>query len=306
MLKSLLNKLPYIKKLQQQNADLVKDNANFYKNCAFPPGHFYSVLVSVDYIKKNERKIWNENVPGEIPGIELQTQNQINLVQSFRRYYSEQPFADEKQKHLRYYFINDYYCHTDSLMLYSMIRRFNPKKIIEIGSGFSSAIMLDTNEIFSANQINLTFIEPYPERLYSLLQKKDKENTTIIESDLQSVPLEKFQALKAGDILFVDSTHVVKTGSDVNYIFFEILPALNSGVLLHFHDVFYPFEYPKKWVLEGRNWNEDYFLRAFLMYNHQFEIKIFNDYLHQFHKDVFAHMPLCYRNHGSSLWLQKK
>ncbi len=92
----------------------------------------------------------------------------------------------------------------------------------------------------------------------------------------------------------------------MNYILFEILPRLKSGVLIHFHDIFYPFEYPRDWVFMGRNWNENYFLKAFLMYNNQFEIKLFSHYLHQHHSTVFKEMPLVYRNGGGNLWIEKE
>jgi hypothetical protein len=187
-----------------------------------------------------------------------------------------------------------------------MINYFKPTRIIEIGSGFSSAVMLDTNQLFFNNQIDLTFIDPYPERLYSLMIEYDKKQTTVIETDVQLIPVDVFRKLKAGDILFVDSTHVTKTGSDVNYILFEILPILESGVLIHFHDVFYPFEYPKEWVYKGFNWNEDYILKAFLMYNDKFEIILFSEYLHKHHKDSFKDLPLSYKNTGGNLWIQKK
>jgi hypothetical protein len=134
----------------------------------------------------------------------------------------------------------------------------------------------------------------------------DKKSTSIIQSDVQLITLDNFEKLQAGDILFIDSTHVVKTGSDVNYILFEILPLLRSGVFIHFHDVFFPFEYPKEWVYEGRNWNEDYFLRAFLMYNNKFEIRLFCEYIHRHHKVAFKDMPLTYKNTGGNLWLEKR
>jgi len=81
---------------------------------------------------------------------------------------------------------------------------------------------------------------------------------------------------------------------------------LKSGVLIHFHDVFYPFEYPKEWVLNGWNWNEDYFLKAFLMHNNQFQIRFFSNYLHLHHKEVFQAMPLTYLNTGGNFWIEKK
>lgn len=296
---SILNKLPYVR-------GLYREHLEFNKNSCFQPGHYYSSIVSVDELRENAGKIWPEIEMAQIPGIDLNDQIQLSLVADFERFYDEIPFPTEKSDLHRYYFGNDYYSYTDAIFLYSIIRKFSPKQIIEIGSGFSSAVMLDTNQQFFGNKIKLTFIEPYTERLRSLLTSKDASETTIIEQNVQKVNLHIFEKLNAGDILFVDSSHVVKTGSDVNFILFEILPKLKSGVLIHFHDIFFPFEYPKQWVLEGRNWNEDYFLKAFLMYNNQFEIFLFSDYLHKHHPNVFQNLPLCYKNAGGNLWLKKK
>lgn len=294
-IKEYLNKLPYIRTLHKQSL-----------NSCFPNGHFYSPVISIEKIKKREVEIWKNVAIDGVKGINLRTEEQKELLQRFTEYYEEIPFKSEKQENLRYQFENGSYSYTDGIILYSMIRHFEPQRIIEIGSGYSSAVMLDTNELFFNNQIDLTFIDPYPERLYSQMTKGDKDETTVIESDVQQVSLDVFEKLQAGDILFVDSAHVSKTGSDVNYILFEILPVLKSGVFIHFHDVFYPFEYPKEWVFQGRNWNEDYILKAFLMYNEKFEIKLFSEYLHKHHKDVFKEMPLCYNNTGGNLWIEKK
>jgi predicted O-methyltransferase YrrM len=277
----------------------------FY-NSAFTNGHFYSPVISIKGIKKREAEIWKNKEIDGIPGIDLRTEDQINLVKEFTNYYHELPFKEKIENKLRYYFDNQFYSYTDGIILYSIIRHFKPKRIIEIGSGFSSALILDTNELFFDSKIHLTFVDPYPERLYSLMTREDKEKIEVIESDVQLIPLDVFRKLESGDVLFVDSTHVTKTGSDVNYILFEILPILNSGVLIHFHDIFYPFEYPKEWVLNGRNWNEDYILKAFLMYNENFEIKLFSEYLHKHHKQIFIDLPLAYMNHGGSLWVEKK
>ena len=126
-----------------------------------------------------------------------------------------------------------------------MLRYLRPKKIIEIGSGFSSCLMLDINEIFMGNRAKCTFIEPYPELLLTLLKDTDEPQIEIIPSRLQEVDPDIFSTLSASDILFIDSTDVSKVDSDVNHIFFGILPLLQSGVYIHFHDIFYPFVYPK-------------------------------------------------------------
>ncbi len=291
----LLNKLPYIRGLYKLSL-----------NSAHPNGHYYSPVFSIEEVKKREKEIWkNIDIDG-INGVDLQTDEQITLVKKFTEYYYEMPFKAKKQNNLRYQFENGYYSYTDGIILYSIIRHFKPRRIIEIGSGYSSAIMLDTNDLFFENKIELTFIDPHAERLLSLMTEKDKQNVTVVESDVQLISLDVFRKLECGDILFVDSTHVTKTGSDVNYILFEILPILNSGVLIHFHDVFYPFEYPKEWVFQGINWNEDYILKAFLMYNEKFKIKLFSEYLHRHHKETFSDLPLSYLNPGGNLWIEKK
>jgi hypothetical protein len=294
-IKKLVNKLPYVRVLYKQSL-----------NSAHPNGHFYSPVISIKDIKQREDEIWKNTEIDGILGINLNTQEQKELVEQFPHFYNEIPFKPEKQPNLRYYFENGFYSYTDAIILYSMIRHFKPRKIIEIGSGFSSVVMLDTNELFFKNHIDLTFIDPYLDRFFSLITEEDRKNIKVIESDVQLISLDIFRKLESGDILFVDSTHVTKTGSDVNYILFEILPVLNSGVLIHFHDIFYPFEYPKEWVFKGYNWNEAYILKAFLMYNDTFEIKVFSEYLHKHYKNTFNQLPLSYLNTGGNLWIEKK
>ncbi|GEM54861.1 hypothetical protein B0A58_04785 [Flavobacterium branchiophilum NBRC 15030 = ATCC 35035] len=294
LIKRIIDCFPHVKNLKARSG-----------NTYFPNGHFYSPVIDIEAIKKREHEIWKHEKTEGIKGISLNTESQKALLGAFENYYADLPFAAEKQEGLRYYYQNIYYGYTDAIMLYSMMRHFQPKRIIEIGSGFSSAVMLDTNDLHFDGSLNITFIDPYADRLFSLMTAKDKQNIKVIEQDAQQIPLETFEVLEAGDILFIDSTHISKTGSDVNYILFEILPVLQKGVLIHFHDVFYPFEYPKKWVFDGFNWNEDYILKAFLMYNSEFEIKIFPDYLHKLHPNCFINMPLCYQNTGGNIWIQK-
>jgi predicted O-methyltransferase YrrM len=271
----------------------------------YPHGHFYSPIASKKDIQEFKSIIWEGNNSNSINGIDLNIDYQIQLLKSFEQYYKEMPFKFEKPKEHRYCFNNSSYEYTDAIMLYSFIRHFKPKNIIEIGSGFSSAVMLDTRDIFNM-KIGISFIEPYPKLLYSLLRENDLDSCKIFDTKVQNVSLQEFSKLKENDILFIDSSHVSKTGSDVNFEIFNILPNLNSGVIIHFHDVFYPFEYPKEWVLEGRNWNEDYLLRAFLSYNNAFEILLFSQFIHKYYKIAFENMPLTHKNTGRNLWLRKK
>lgn len=293
-------------KLKRLVKKLLHKIHNFNYPSHYPAGHFYSPVTNIKYIQKNQDSIFDINK--KITAINLNTENQLLLFEKLLQYYPEQPFTEEKSSNLRYYFDNVHFCHFDALALYAMIRYLKPKRIIEAGSGFSSAVMLDTNSKFMENAIKFTFIEPYPHRLYSLLSEQDKEQNTIVVKPIQDTDLQIFTTLEENDILFIDSTHVSKTGSDVNHVIFEILPILKSGVIVHFHDIFYPFEYPKHWVLnKGFGWNEDYLLRAFLMYNNEFEIIFFNTYLAYMHPDlVQTKMQLAMKNTGGSIYLRKK
>lgn len=270
-----------------------------------PNGHFYSPIASRSEIARDDAKIFTA-LPDSIPGIDLRVEQQLALLAELRKFYDDLPFADDKQVGLRYHYDNTAYSFSDGIFLNAMLRHLRPRRAIEIGSGFTSAMFLDTNERWLDNRVHLTFIEPYPDLLYSLLMEGDREKVIIHPSRLQDVDLQVFSELESGDILFIDSTHVSRVGSDVNYIFFQILPRLAPGVHIHFHDIFFPFEYPKTWILEGRAWNELYVLRAFLQFNSAFEIVLFNTYLEAKFPDYFLReMPLCMRNTGGSIWLRK-
>lgn len=271
----------------------------------YPPGHYYSPIVSRKNIIKREKQIFP--IPeNKLDSIDLDEKEQIGLLEQLHGYYKEIPFEAHKKNNLRYYFVNSFYSYSDAIFLYNMIRHFQPKRIIEIGSGFSSAVMLDTNQLFMNNLVELIFIEPDPNRLFSLLSQEDKKRHKVILDEVQDIDLGLFSQLKENDILFIDSSHVCKTGSDVNYIFFNIFPRLKKGVLIHFHDIFYPFEYSLKWAMEGRSWNETYLLRAFLTHNKAYKIVLMNTFMQLFHKHWFEeNMPLCLKHTGGSIWIRK-
>jgi len=223
-------------------------------------------------------------------------------------FFREIPFPDQPTPDFRYYFQNENYSYGDASVLYAILRMSRPKHLIEIGSGFSSACSLDTIDKFLDGQVEVTLIEPYPELLRSVLDETSLRRVDLIERHIQDVPLSVFGRLAEGDLLFVDSTHVLKTDSDVCRILFDILPALEPGVLVHFHDIFWPLEYPEQWVLEyNRSWNEAYALRAFLMFNSEFKIEFFNDFFRQLqHKLVADTYPKFLKNTGGALWLRKR
>lgn len=270
-----------------------------------PPGHFLSPIPAFDEVTRGADRLVGRR-PRQLPGISLNEDKQLALLSELSAYYLDLPFPEHQTKNRRYFFENSMYSYSDAIFLYGMIRHVRPRRIVEVGSGHSSCVMLDTNELFFENRIACTFIDPHPERLLSLITPKDKKRIEIVPKRVQDVEVGRFQELEANDILFIDSSHVLKVGSDVNYIVSEVLPTLRVGVYVHVHDVFYPFEYPRECFEAGWYWTEAYVLRAFLAFNSAFEIVLFNTFLEHFHRERFeGQMPLCLKNEGGSIWIRR-
>jgi hypothetical protein len=271
---------------------------------AYPPGHFYSSIPSMEEVMRDEKRIWNTS--NTVPGIDLNEDEQLRLVNDLIPLYKNIPFTAQRKQNLYYFFERGSYSYSDAIFLHLMLRHLAPSNVIEVGSGSSSCVMLDTNRHYLNNKMSLTFIDPFPNKMPSI-PKDSHGHTCLIPHRVQDVETELFQTLGENDILFIDSTHVAKVGSDVNDIFFRILPSLRSGVHIHFHDIFFPFEYPKNWVMsQGRYWNEIYVLRSFLQYNYGFKIVLMNTFISKVHTNIIRdHLPLCLKNHGGSIWLRK-
>ncbi len=265
-----------------------------------PFNHYESPYPDIVEIHRQEKEIFDVNK--EILGIDFNIDRQLELVKKMEEIELPDWKTYESGSNYRYYYDNGWFDKNSADALYYMIRLVKPKNIIEVGSGFSTSVMLDTNEFFFDNKINIISIEPYSERLKSLLKSSD--NIQIYEKDLQKIPLHFFETLEEDDILFIDSSHVSKINSDVNYVFFEILPRLKKGVYIHFHDIIYPFIYPSKWIYEGRAYNEMYILRAFLMGNKDFSVQLFGGMLNHKYADMMAEKVRgCGKN---SMWLRKE
>lgn len=272
-------------------------------------GHYYSPVPSLPDVRRDRARIFDRSLRS-LPGVDFEDARQLELLHELAALYPEQPFTERPGAGNRYHLGNSWFGAADGLFLHLMMRHAQPQRVIEVGSGFSSLVMLDTNEHFFQGATHLTFIEPNAERLLSRLRPGDERRAEIIEQPVQDVDLALFRELTAGDILFIDSSHVSKVGSDVNHLLFSVLPQLAPGVLIHFHDVPYPFEYPEDWIQYGFAWNEAYMLRAFLQFNSEFRIRLWNSYVTQFHGDFLrARMPLCCGGVdfgvGGSLWLER-
>jgi hypothetical protein len=271
-----------------------------------PPGHFYSPIPSQGDIAEY-RDTMSAALPDRLGGIDLRLDDQVRLLSEFKAFYGDAPFPETRSDATRYWYQNSFFPYSDGLLLYFMLRRLEPAQVIEMGSGFSSAVMLDTSERFLDWAPQLTFIEPYPDRLRSLMRAGDGDRCRLVEQQAQRLPVSEFESLGEGDLLFVDSSHVSRIGSDVNHLFFEILPALRPGVTVHLHDIGYPFTYPLNFVEEGRAWNEAFLLRAFLEFNDDFEIVLYNDFLkHSVHDRIARDFPLWAKGFGLSFYMRRR
>ncbi len=270
-----------------------------------PPGHFYSPIVDPDELIDCADSIFDKD--RELPGVELNGRAQIEYFGKLRKHQERIPWGEEKQPGLRYFYNNPAFSCLDATILAYMIMEHRPGTIIEIGSGYSSAATLDIVERELGGATKCCFIEPYPQLLESLCKPEDFSRIQIFPKVVQRVALEVYDQLECGDILFIDSTHIVKTGSDVVHLVQNVLPRIKPGVLIHFHDIFYPFEYPVGWVLgENRSWNESHYLSAFLTNNSEYEILFFNDFFYRKHRSLLKTVvPNCRQDSGASLWIRK-
>jgi predicted O-methyltransferase YrrM len=271
-----------------------------------PPGHFYSPIVDPVEAQRHLTRMAARKGSALVSEVNIDRDLVVRTWRELVPLMQSHPFSDQPAGGLRYGFDNPHYAWGDGSVLHAMLRLHRPKRVIEIGSGFSSACTVDTVKLYLDGQCQMTFIEPFPELLHQVVGDEASQ-VRILAHGIQDAPLEIFEELEAGDFLFIDSTHVLRTGSDVCFELFEILPRLSRGVLVHFHDIFWPFDYPKKWsVEENRSWNEAYALRAFLMYNRAWNIVMFNDYLSNFELELIkATYPTFLRNSGGALWLQR-
>lgn len=251
------------------------------------PIHYYEPipdfrLITVEQITRGR----------EFPAIDFRWDDQLALLDELAAYQDELRALD-------FNFDNGYFSGFDAAIYYSLIRHLKPQKIIEIGGGYSTRL---ANKALTSNGTgSLTCIEPYPERLNGT-----GPTIELIQKPVEELEVDFFSRLKTNDILFIDSSHTVKFGSDVCYEFLEILPRLAPGVWVHVHDIFFPHDYPAEWLLERRMaLNEQYLLEAFLSFNKQFQVTLANYWLSLDHADKTTRLWSSAALKPSSLWMQR-
>ena len=235
----------------------------------------------------------------QLPGVRLNEAGQLRLLEEFRADYAGEYAAIDRS-----------FGEVDAQVLYCVVRRHKPRRVIEIGSGASTrltaaALLRNAAEQPDRPAADFTAIEPYPA---SDIRAGFPGLTRLLERRAQDVPLETFGELGADDVLFIDSSHVLAIGSDVQYEFLEIIPRLKPGVLVHLHDIFLPAEYPKRWVVDGRFWDEQYLLQAFLAFNDSFEVLWAGHWVHLTHPEALKAAFSTYdptRAAPGSFWMRR-
>lgn len=272
-----------------------------------PAGHFYSPVVDRAGLAADAARLWPAQ-PRMPAGIDFNDDSHRHILEvEFPRFIAGFDYAKGGDGEVRYATGNPQFAYLDARALFVLLQAWRPARVIEVGSGHSSLLMADVNRRFLGGSMHVTCIEPYPE---SFLQRDDCNIDRLVRRRVQDVPLAEFDALADGDVLFIDSSHVCKAGSDVNHLYLEVLPRLAPGVRVHVHDIFLPFDYPRQWLLEqGRSWNEQYLLQALLMDNPKFEVVFGSAYCAWRHADALRRAVGADAEAaagGGSFWLRKR
>lgn len=273
------------------------------------PIHFYYPVP--DILKLKNSKIFDRVSP--LSGIDFNEEGQLKYLATISSGYSlECDFPPNRTTvEIEYFTENGGFSYGCAALLHTVIRFNKPKRIIEIGIGNSSkvinkAIGLNKNDGYDTNY---TAIDPYPP--YYI---KDLSNLTeLVARPVEELSVHLFKDLEANDILFIDSSHQVKIGNDVVFLYLEVLPILKPGVIVHIHDIGFPKEYPKDYFLNERfrvAWNEQYLLQAFLIYNSKFKVllgaaNIMTKYKKEFMDSFPLYNPNYHLNSSGSFWMQR-
>lgn len=247
--------------------------------------HYYQPLINPG--KHLTRSLRDDR---ELPGIDMNTGEQLALLSKFDFNAELIKFPLERSAETEFYYKNGSYESGDAEYLYSIIRYFKPRTVIEIGSGSSTLIVInaiDKNKADPSYTCRHICIEPYEQPWL------EKTGVILIREKVEKIEKTFFRQLEANDVLFIDSSHIIRPQGDVLFEYLELLPALKPGVLVHVHDVFSPKDYPDEWIYNHKLWNEQYLLEAFLTFNSEFRIVGALNYLaHNYRNELANKCPV--------------
>ncbi|MDB9527019.1 class I SAM-dependent methyltransferase [Oscillatoria sp. CS-180] len=269
--------------------------------------HFYSPITSLE----EGQRIYQRQPSYHTALKHTLGAHQWQLLESLLEYIPELQNIPAESEQAEFYWNNPMFPPLDAIAYYGLLRAKQPRRVIEIGSGFSTLLALQAKQY--QHSLDITCIEPYP---IPALTQKDAQ-LTLLTQVIEETNLSLFEHLQAGDFLFIDTSHMVKLGADVNFIVFEILPRLAPGVWIHWHDIFLPYEYPESWLKDiGIQWNEQYIVAALLANPSGYIVQLMNYWLSQEYEQVLQnrcqHLPIWQITNnlggarGASLWIIKQ
>lgn len=210
-------------------------------------------------------------------------------------------FVDPSLNDVGYSFANGYFTSPDTEVLYTILQEYHPRRVVEVGSGYSTQIIRQA-----------VLDGKFPCEIVSIDPKPRRDVKQLVDT-LHAVPVEVlgqrdlFPRLESGDVLFIDSSHLIKAGNDVTYLYLYLIPQLVPGVLIHVHDIFLPYDYPEDWVVGRRyGWNEQYLVQALLMCEHRFDVLWPGRFVQGTRSDFGRHFSHLHGRGAQSLWLRTK
>lgn len=269
---------------------------------------YYSPLPDLDRL---DEAVWDRVSP--MHGVHLDAEAHITWAETelapFVREFTAPAQAGPDP--LEFFLENAHYERGDAEIAYAMVRRLRPRRIVELGSGFSTQVLARAaaRNIAEGDPCELVAYNPYPsERMHAVLAAGVEGLAAHHEVEAQKLPLETFTALEPGDVLFIDTSHVVKLGGEVVHLFLEVLPLLARGVVVHIHDIALPYEYDRRYVVDlDMPWAEQYLLQALLMGNRDWEIVWGAQAVAGAHADRLGRLVpgLHERSYPSAFWMRR-
>jgi hypothetical protein len=264
---------------------------------------FYSPVPHLDDLRPDAF----ERV-SELPGVRWDLDAQLHFLRDmvsigakeFRPPPASAPGSD------RYAADNPSYGILDATVHYGLIRSLKPRRVVELGSGHSTLVTAEAGGLNGAegSPLTLDVYDPFP----GVVREGLPGLHALHRTPAQEVPLRVFEALEEGDVLFVDTTHTVKIGSEVNFVLLEVLPRLRVGVVVHFHDIYLPFEYPRSCMEDfALYWNEQYLLQAFLAHNQSWDVLLAVQALSRLRRSELAASlsPEAVAQDGAGFWMRR-
>lgn len=299
MIKSILNRF---------SRKYLLDKFDFWERGGIhvTPVPYYSPIPNMKVLRE-KTGLWEK--AETMVGFDWNERDQIKIMKEIFPLYAQECrlFAQTEKDRTNifdYYIQNPTFPIGDACILHSLVRYFRPKRIVKVGSGFSTLVIANAATFIDPSP-KVISINPFPDKFEDLFSRGFPGFTHLEKIPVEDLPLEYFDQLQKDDILFIDSSHVIKPMEDVLFLYLKVIPRLNPGVIIHAHDIFLPYHMPKEFVFNHHwFWNEQYLLQAFLIFNKEFEVLFSAQYMKKYSEELQSIFPGYWA--GGSFWLRRK